>query len=525
MQTWEYAPQFALRTYFYLYPLVAVSKIYSVILPVMPLASMLVSTAVTQDRMALFILLRATLAGTMGWAEVSFLKAIAEQVPFHQSLDRQPLVTHTVSTATAVLLLTCAGMGHAAGALLPSSCFLLAWLVGATAYVRQQRAAFVVVAVTATLAIGWPFGVMCLAPMGLHILWTARQPVQLLLGTLLYTILAQAAVMAVDYRCYGQLTLATYNIFRYNAQGGGDELYGVEPVLYYIKNAALNFNYLAALALLILPVCMLRRICGHPLPTPFITLTGSLYMWLAMVVPRPHKEERFLFPIYAIVCLSAVVVVEQLWLTVVGKTRRPYWMLLLIPSSLLGVSRTMALSRYYTAPLAVYGSIAPTATGLVCTCGEWYRFPSSFMLPSDTRLAFVKSSFTGQLPKQFESTKVGNNFNDANTEETDRYVALSECAYVVELDEPGASCTMQMNEGWTKVASYPYLDAAQTSSLHRVLYIPHLHERSKAVHYNSYSLYKQNTGESDMSKLPTDEARTFPIARDYTLCIAYPYGI
>jgi alpha-1,2-mannosyltransferase len=305
--------------------------------------------------------------------------------------------------------------------------------------------------------------------------------------------------MAVDYHSYGRWTFATYNIFKYNAQGGGDELYGVEPIMYYIKNAALNFNYLAILALLVLPVCMIRRICGHPLPTPFITLTGSLYMWLAMVVPRPHKEERFLFPIYAIVCLSAVVVVEQVCLTVMGPTRRPYWMMLLIPSSLLGMSRTMALSRYYTSPLAVYASIPSTARGLVCTCGEWYRFPSSFMLPNDTRLAFVKSSFTGQLPKQFQSTRIGTNFNDANTEEMDRYVLLSECAYVVELEGPDASssssCTMQMMddaERWTKVASYPFLDAAQTSSLHRVLYIPYLHERSKAVHYHSYSLYQQN---------------------------------
>lgn len=513
MQTWEYAPQFALRTYAYLYPLVGIGKLYEYLLPlVRPSVTLLVDTTISHDRMALFLLLRATLAAGMGLAEVQFLMAISEPVPFNQSLERQPLVTVLVSYVTAACLLTSAGMAHASGALLPSSTFLFAWLIAATAYVRQQWTRFVLVAVTATLAIGWPFGVIVLLPMGVHILWTCKHPIYLLLGTCVYTLLAQAIVMMIDYQHYGRWTMATYNIFSYNAQGGGDELYGVEPISYYIKNAMLNFNYMAGLALLVLPVCSLRRLVGHALPTPLVTMTASLYGWLAVVGHRPHKEERFLFPCYAIACLSAVLVVEQLWKTVLGRASsstgwsRPYWILLLIPSCLLGISRTMALSKYYTAPLALYAAIPPNARGLVCTCGEWYRFPSSFLLPPDTRLAFVKSSFTGQLPKQFdvEGSKVGTMFNDANREEMDRYVQVQDCDYVVELEETrgSSSCIVAMNKShvmWNKMASFNYLDAAQTSSLHRVLYLPYHHERSEGITYLSYSLFK-NSG----SNLETD---------------------
>jgi hypothetical protein len=78
MQTWEYTPQFVLRTYSYLYPPMVLSTLFTVLLPIQFFASMLVAFTVSQDCMALFILLRAMLADTMGWAEISLLKVISE---------------------------------------------------------------------------------------------------------------------------------------------------------------------------------------------------------------------------------------------------------------------------------------------------------------------------------------------------------------------------------------------------------------------------------------------------------------
>ena len=47
----------------------------------------------------------------------------------------------------------------------------------------------------------------------------------------------------------------------------------------------------------------------------------------------------------------------------------------------------------------------------VCVGDEWHRFPSSFFLPSPGyRLAFLKSGFTGLLPRAFSFEEVGSSW-------------------------------------------------------------------------------------------------------------------
>ena len=115
-----------------------------------------------------------------------------------------------------------------------------------------------------------------------------------------------------------------------------------------------------------------------------------------------------------------------------------------IPVVAVSLCRTAALWKYYSeAPLRIYSALPPaTTTGLVCTCGEWYRFPSSFYLPPETALGFLPSSFQGQLPQAFsqfgsrpESEAVLQPFNDRNREEKERYVSdpVTECQWMVDL--------------------------------------------------------------------------------------------
>ena len=106
-----------------------------------------------------------------------------------------------------------------------------------------------------------------------------------------------------------------------STSGGGDELYGVEPLSYYVKNLALNWNAVAVLGLLSLPLVLLSggaqgafSVSSSSSKSPSSSGIGwvllPLYLWLAVVVPRPHKEERFLFPIYPILCAGAALVVD-----------------------------------------------------------------------------------------------------------------------------------------------------------------------------------------------------------------------
>jgi alpha-1,2-mannosyltransferase len=527
LQTWEYAPDYALRTYAYLVPLQLLSRVLCSVAP--SLAPLLTTHSIGSDKLALFVVLRSTLAGLTACCELLFLTALCQQVAFGDSLTRQTLMRPSTTYVAALVLLTSAGMTHASGALLPSSSVMMLWLLAASAYMRHAFRLYCAVAVVATLCLGWPFGVVVFVPMGVDILLRKlhSSPVRLLLEVAVWTAIVQATVMYVDYSHYGMWTSPTLNIFQYNAQSGGDELYGIEPTSYYVKNLALNFNYVAFFGLLLLPISALLRYIGAArLPTSLVVvLGGPIYLWLTIVVPRPHKEERFLFPIYPALTVAAVLVVEQIWhlcccfcLAVTGmnttnenkrKARKTMqwlqhvWMIAFLPACLLSVSRSMALSKYYTAPLRVYAALPPVVRNdqanqmVVCTCGEWYRYPSSYYLPEGYQLGFLPSSFTGQLPKAFETglgSRGGTNFNDENKEEKDRYVSsVNACDFIVELETSAeAECLLAMKDTeWTKIADEPYLDAAQTSSLHRIIYLPFLHKAK----YLSYSLYAKQEEE------------------------------
>ena len=493
MQTWEYAPQYALRTYAYLLPMSLLSSAYRYLYGILSshargyLASFLMNQATSDIPVKLwtFGCMRATLAGITAYLEVSFCQALG--LVCGDSL---------VPLATGLLMATSTGMAHAAGAYLPSSTMMAFWLFCASAYLRGNTKLFIGGAVVATLAVGWPFGVLVFVPMGLHILVSSDKKINLLLATLLWTMFVQACVMAIDHYYYDEWLSPIANIVLYNAKEGGDELYGVEPASYYIKNLVLNFGYTALAGLVSLPLAAIQRNT-----LLLVSCVAPLYLWLMIVVPRPHKEERFLFPIYPALCVCAAVTAEQVWKATIGRyVRGRSWMLLLlVPSCVLCLARTLALSEYYTAPLQTYSALPLTNTpALVCACGEWHRFPSSFYLPPNHELGFLPSSFRGQLPKPFGSEGV---FNDENKEEQDRYVpSVDSCAYVVELvqgEDP--ECLRYMNESdqssWTKIAEHKYLDASRTPALHRILYLPYFHNKAVAdgrVHYNSYVLFQKN---------------------------------
>jgi alpha-1,2-mannosyltransferase len=307
------------------------------------------------------------------------------------------------------------------------------------------------------------------------------------------------------------------NIFTYNAASGGDELYGMEPISYYIKNLFLNLNFVAPLGIVVLPMIIFTQLREVDL----VVLTCPLYLWLAITVPRPHQEERFLFPIYPLLCLGAVLTVDKI-ANFVGRVmsglsrhkelmreqRHGIHIGVWIIVATLAVSRTWALYKYYSAPMYIFASLnhhhAHDDSGgnsdsriisTVCTCGEWYRYPSSFFLPHNMQLVFLESSFKGQLPQPFtqygsrvESQQYLQPFNDQNKEEPSRYGDVNSCDYIVDLQD--GACAPNNAE---IVGRHPFLDAGHTTALHRILYVPYLHEygvTTGSVQYTHYNLYK-----------------------------------
>jgi alpha-1,2-mannosyltransferase len=130
-----------------------------------------------------------------------------------------------------------------------------------------------------------------------------------------------------------------YNVFPDTSRG--PDLYGTEPWYFYLLNLSLNFNILLPMALFSLPALAItyridRRRLGTALlsaelSSPFRLLALRLlpfYTWLGIMSIQPHKEERFMYPVYPLVCFNAAVTTFLLrgWIEVayIKITKSPY---------------------------------------------------------------------------------------------------------------------------------------------------------------------------------------------------------
>ena len=245
---------------------------------------------------------------------------------------------------------------------------------------------------------------------------------------------------------------------RYNLFSGSDkgpDIFGTEPFSFYFRNLLLNFNIWMILALLAGPLLVLQFFASSQATSRFALFrsfffTFPFYMWLAIFTIQPHKEERFMYPMYPFLGLNAAMSLHTLlgWFgtsdpaKVVGKIPAKIKLLLVAISVILavdvGLLRTIGTITAYRAPLLVYqalqepGTIKPSDT--VCVGKEWYRFPSSYFLPNGAHAKFIKSEFNGLLPGEFSEAKVGFGFfpgtwlvpagmNDRNIADPSKYVS------------------------------------------------------------------------------------------------------
>ena len=495
LQTWEYSPAYALRSYLYLLPHAAVARA----------ATFLLAT----DKRVAFYAVRCALGAFSALCEARFARAVGA------AFGRD------VGATTLAFLLTAAGLFHASVAFLPSTFAMHCFLLSTAAWVQPKPDyAGAIFGVAAAALLGWPFAALLGAPLALDALATTG-----LLAFLLRSAAAAAALLGpaalVDSWLYGRLVIAPLNILLYNrsaATGSGSQLYGVEAWHFYLQNLALNLNALLPAALLALPLLAVPNLDAPPRDggghlgrgRQALVLSGAL-LWLAFFSAIPHKEERFMFPIYPLLCVAAAVaVVRALRLVTKLLPPRPapraltyaaLWALAVGGSAALSFGRSAALVVYYGAPLPLYSDLsallaarggcgrAGTHThggggcrpARVCVGKEWYRFPSHFFLPADAELAFVRGGFGGQLPAPYVAPPpagaraVPGHFNDQNREEPGRYAPIKSCDWLVELELPtDAETPSRKAKEWRVAARRPFLDAARTPAWARALYVPGL---------------------------------------------------
>ena len=123
------------------------------------------------------------------------------------------------------------------------------------------------------------------------------------------------------------------------------------------------------------------------------------------------------------------------------RTRRLVIALALGAAAGLGAARGAAVWTYYGKPqLAAWAAAGDVAAAraprntTVCVGAEWHRYPSTFFLPPNARLAFLKTAFDGQLPRAYDapqhlglagaralaSADVARHFNDGGEPRGDR---------------------------------------------------------------------------------------------------------
>ncbi len=185
-----------------------------------------------------------------------------------------------------------------------------------------------------------------------------------------------------------------------------------------------------------------------------IIFMSPFYLWLGIFSFQPHKEERFMYPVYPALALNASMALHIILVafgnadakTLVGKipARLKLFIvsIVMIGSIDIGLARMYGVYTAYSAPLKIYEPLRIAGVGAlgapgdsVCFGKDWYRFPTSYFLPNDMKAKFIKSEFSGLLPGEFAEARTGFGFwsgawlvpagmNDQNMEDPGKYVSL-----------------------------------------------------------------------------------------------------
>ncbi|RKP27837.1 Alg9-like mannosyltransferase family-domain-containing protein [Syncephalis pseudoplumigaleata] len=532
LQTWEYSPVYAIRSWAYI-------GLHALLGRAM--------TLLARNKVQVFYAMRFALVVACAACETAFYQSVVDHV------------NRRVARYLLVALLFSAGMAQAAPALLPSTFAMYTGMLAASYFMRTpavaaragSRTLGAVLCLAAGAAWGWPFSGAIGLPFALEELLVRGMAIAIILVMLWRDMASDTALIAllrfpmqvplvcIDRLFYRRWVVVPWNIVRYNVLGGegrGPDLYGTEPWWFYLANGLVNFNVLWPLALGSIPLLIVHALVdGRPSSAHSTQTTSAttmlairlapVYLWLGIFTCQAHKEERFLYPIYPLVCFNASValhVIRQL-------VKRPLMVhgqhvlvsmlgLLHDPSLILSGLRIYGLHAYYHAPMSIYSylanvelaapaSIEAHRPARVCVGKEWFRFPSSYFLPTHARLHFLRSHFHGLLPKYFiesaassETTDqargwrpgtwtIPTGMNDMNREEPDRYVSkridVEQCDYLVDVDFPHryASSSSPSDEdpqepryhlhpAWRAIRCEPYLDAAHSRQLSRLMWLP-----------------------------------------------------
>ncbi|XP_067647618.1 alpha-1,2-mannosyltransferase ALG9 isoform X2 [Eurosta solidaginis] len=509
MQTWEYSPKYALRSYTYLLMQGVPGWIYQKLFNPSPIL--------------IFYMIRCILGFGCAVMERFMYKSICQEFGIH--IGRLWLIFQLFSV----------GMFISSTSLLPSS-FSMYFGCAALAAWWKLKYSLAIFFVAISALLGWPFGCLIGVPIAIDILVRKRLWKTFFFWGAISAITIGVPMVIIDSIYFGKLVIAPLNLVIYNVfTSHGPNIFGTEPLTYYLINGFLNFNIIWLLSL-ITPIILVIDYFVVPakskstLNFPRYLSLAPLYIWLLVFLPQPHKEERFLFPIYPIISLCGAITVDILQRifyrlktllfpsrTTVGSHYLDHTMFIaifvMLISTLLGLSRVFALYRNYHAPMDVIMELNQFTTTPqyrndqiynVCIGKDWYRYPSSFFLPTKNfRLRFLKSEFRGMLPVYYAECEnatqlVHPYFNDMNQEDERTYFNYNNCDFLIYFDE-GVYTDLEPNyanftKEWTTMKTLPFLIQHKSHKLFRAFYIPFLTDNYTT--YGNFHLLKRKVKSS-----------------------------
>ena len=481
MQTWEYSPTYAIRSWAYIWVHSVFTWIYLGFL--------------NSNKIMIFYFIRMVLCVICTLCEVQFYDGVALRFG------------NNVARITLVGMLLGPGMFISSTAFLPSSfCMYMTFLL--IGFWLQGHLNYAILSVAAASIIGWPFSAALGIPLAIDLLFRRQKYAYFVKWCVIALATMLLPSVLLDSYFYGKPVIACLNILLYNVfTDHGPDLYGTEPLSYYLLNGFLNFNIMFVLAMgsiIIIPAAeaiVKLKYKGYQPPALLISFTFMpMYIWILIFFSQPHKEERFLFPIYPLICLcgaSTFATLQKLYCVFkLHHYAKLHWVTIVTLSTygIISLSRTIALYQGYHAALDIYPKLHNFSMHhnykiekfYVCVGKEWHRFPSSFFLPHNFSLHFVESDFRGQLPQPFSgpgtngTRVVLSTFNDQNLEEKNRYVDLNTCHFLIDYNNGIASRWEPLYSSdkskWFIFEELDYLDAQNSpSKFFRAFYVPYFY--------------------------------------------------
>jgi alpha-1,2-mannosyltransferase len=513
LQTWEYSPEFAIRSYAFLYPYAAVARAASLI------SSRLSHVTGVSEKIAAFYAVRSIQGLTC---------ALAETAVYDSTVFRFGARVARLFFAFTIMS---PGIFRASTELLPSSFAMIAFMFATSQWLEGSFPGAVFFVAAGSL-LGWPFSALLGAPIALHALHrkglyvSARLAVVSGLGILCF-------MVPIDSWYFGKFVIAPLNIVLYNVfpeEGAGPNIFGTEPLSFYITNLVLNCNvtflllaFTPVLVLLDLVVSLksVDRGAGFQGRLARLVYFSPCFLWLFIFFSQEHKEERFLAPVYPLIALIAAVVLDDLSV-LLSRGAQTFVKLgnvvkfcvvigAVVGTAAFGVSRICMQLHGFGGPISVFKTLSevelrrgtgprhssvegsrPGKTINICVGKEWHRFPSSFFVPNGAYdIRFVSSSFTGLLPKYFAEGRLGSRaippgMNMFNAEDPNQYIAnaSASCHYFVDLDlshrqnNSNSDFKLRRDENpieesaRLKVASEKFLDSESSKPGFRAFWVP-----------------------------------------------------